>query len=451
MQNSATRMPSRLEWAVLPVLLVIAIGFGAMVELRSAYLSRRMGDLTCYLRPAWAALVGENIYDIKDPNGWHYNYPPLYAILLMPLADPPPGYDSAGFVPYPISVAIVYALNIACLALAVHLLAGAMQRYSTDPVMRDQPRFCRRWWALRVWPVLICLAPILHSAMRGQVNLQILAIFCAWFACALADRRRLGGFFLAVAISIKVIPIYLLVYPLWRRDGRTLTGCAIGLFAGLVAVPLVAFGPTRTVDEYTRYGLVLFGPLLNLSDDHSRHDELLGMDATDSMGFKHAIHCWMHPNPYTRPLEYSPAEEWIHRVLGVLMTLAVLWPARRVARAGPWPMVHEMGLLLLLMVFFSPVSHVHYFTFGVPLVMSLLFRRWQYGTTMHIGWPLTLTFVWFVVATGLPAWPGLEWLRDQRVPLLGALPLWIFGVVERWRCHSAERKVDATPAPRLAA
>jgi hypothetical protein len=451
MQNTATRMPSRLAWAALPIGLLLAIGFGAMVEMRSAFLSRRMGDLDCYLRPAWAALVGKDIYDIKDDNGWHYNYPPLYAILLIPLADPPYDEDAAGFVPFPVSVAIVYVLNLVFLAVAVHLLAGALERHSSDPAIRTQPRFCRRWWALRLWPILVCLASIAHTAMRGQVNLQVLALFAAWMACALDGRRRLGGFFLAMAMCIKVIPIYLLVYPLWRRDGQSLTGCAAGLFVGLVAVPLAVMGPARTAMEYDQYGRVLFGPLLKLSDDISRENELLGMHATDSMGIKNAIHAWLYPNQYTRPLEYHGLENGLYLVLGVLMTLAVLWRAGRERGSSGWSTIHEVGALVILMVVFSPVSHVHYFTFCLPLVMSMLLRRWENATTLHIGWPLTLALIWFVAACALPALPPLEMLKDKRMPLLGALPLWTIGVIDLWRLRGGKAAAGPNATPRLAA
>ena len=70
MQNSATRRLSRLERVSLLLLFGLVVAFLGMVELRSAFLSRRMGDLTCYLRPAWGALVGEDIYALKDPNGY---------------------------------------------------------------------------------------------------------------------------------------------------------------------------------------------------------------------------------------------------------------------------------------------------------------------------------------------------------------------------------------------
>jgi hypothetical protein len=103
------------------------------------------------------------------------------------------------------------------------------------------------------------------------------------------------------------------------------------------------------------------------------------------------------------------------------------------------------------MVIFSPISHVHYFTFCLPLVMSLLFRRWEHGSALRIGWPLGVALFWFAVATGVPSVPGLEVLKDMRVPLLGALPLWAFGVVDRWRSGPTPQSAPAEPLERAAA
>jgi hypothetical protein len=452
MNSSATGRLSRFEAASLLLFIAVLIGFGAMVELRSAFLSRRMGDLGCYLRPAWAVLAGVDIYDITDDNHWHYNYPPLYAILMIPLADPPAGTDAGSIMPYPVSVAIFYWLNLLCLAIAVHVLATTFERNATDPAYRDQPRFCRRWWALRVWPTLICLAPIGHTCMRGQVNLQVLALLGGWIACVVGGRRLLGGFLLAIAICIKVIPVYLLVYPLWCRDWRTLKGCGLGLFAGLVVVPLLAFGPERMLAEYGKYGNVLFGPLLHLSTDTSREQELLGPNATDVMGIKHAIHNWTNLNPLTRPAEFSQLEEWTHRALGMLLTLAVLWPAWRRRSPAVACVLREFGLLLVLMVVLSPISHAHYYTFCLPLVMSLLFRRWQHRTTLQIPWPLGVALAWFTLCSSVPNWPGLDEYRDLCVPLFGALPLWVVGVAQLWRGTGAgSPTVAADGSSRLAA
>src|SRR6516165_9185130 len=88
--NSGREEPQR-SWELILVvaLLLAALGFGVVVEYRSTFLTRRMTDLDVYLRAAWAVRTGADIYTITDDNGWHYHYPPLFAILMTPLADPP--------------------------------------------------------------------------------------------------------------------------------------------------------------------------------------------------------------------------------------------------------------------------------------------------------------------------------------------------------------------------
>src|SRR5438105_14052376 len=102
--------------------------FGGLVELRSAYLQRRMGDLGVFLRTAWAVRTGHDIYTVTDDNGYHYHYPPLFAILLAPLADPPPGAERSWTAPYTVAVAIWYVFSLLCLVVAVHWLARALEQ-----------------------------------------------------------------------------------------------------------------------------------------------------------------------------------------------------------------------------------------------------------------------------------------------------------------------------------
>src|SRR5207245_4536593 len=80
-------------------IVLLGAGFlilGTVVELRSAFMQRRMTDLDVYLRAAWAVRDGEDLYAVTDDSGWHYHYPSLLAILLVPLADQPAGAASAG-------------------------------------------------------------------------------------------------------------------------------------------------------------------------------------------------------------------------------------------------------------------------------------------------------------------------------------------------------------------
>ena len=252
MDGEATKPLRRVGKIGVALFFVLLILFGAHVEQRSAFLSRRMGDLDVFLRAAWAVRNDADLYAITSDNDWHYLYPPLYAILLTPLADPPRGEDPSGYVPYPISVAICLLINVFSLFFAAHVLASALEARAADASFQTQPKFCQRWWGLRLWPVLICILPIGHTLMRGQVNVIVLGALCAALASWIRQQNCRAGLWLSLAICIKVIPVYLLVYPLWKRDGRALLGCSAGCFVGLVVIPLLAFGPSRTANVCPR-------------------------------------------------------------------------------------------------------------------------------------------------------------------------------------------------------
>jgi hypothetical protein len=423
---------SRRERVALVLILVLFVAFGVLVEYRSAFLRRRMGDLGCYLRAAWAVRTGNDLYDVTDDNGWHYNYPPLYAILMAPLADPPHGEDAAGFVPYATSVAIVYVLNLVFLALAVHRLAGALEDASPGPSGRWLSWDSRRWWGLRVLPLLVCLTPIGHTLMRGQANLLLLALVCGMISALVRGRRFLAGVSLAGAICLKIFPAFLLLYPLWRRDGRCLAGCAAGLAVGLGVIPAVALGPRRAVDSYRELAVVLVGPALGWGDDQSRADELIEVTATDSQSFLAAIHNTLYLDRETRPKTASAGVRRAHWLLGGTFTLLTLFAARRRRQESAQDTTLFIGSLTLIMVLCSPVCHTHYFTLSLPLVMGLLDRAWQQPGTLTIGPGLKALLAVQVVGNVLPLLPPLEVLKDTGLAMYTALALWAAACVVLW-------------------
>ncbi len=261
---------SRGERFALIALFLAFAGFGGLVELRSALQQTRKGDLNVFLRAGWAIRADADPYAVTDDNGFHYHYPPLLAILAAPLADAPAGADRDGMWPYAVSVAVCYVFNVIFLAFAVHRLAGALEETTAGPLRLAWSRGSRGWWALRVAPVLACLIPIGHTLMRGQVNLLLLALFAGFLADLLRGQGFRAGLWLAGAICVKIIPGYLLLLPLWRRDGRCLAGCAAGLGIGLAVIPLVVLGPTRTRDCYREMVQTVLLPGMGAGADASR-------------------------------------------------------------------------------------------------------------------------------------------------------------------------------------
>jgi hypothetical protein len=415
--------PSRWERRALGVLLALVVAFGVLVVVRSALLRQRLGDLSVYLRAAWAVRVGGEVYDVTEEHGWHYNYPPALAILLTPLADPPAGADRTGMLPYSVSAGIWYVFNLLCLALAVHWLAAALER----TVCTGQPAGSRAWWALRVLPVLICLPPVGHNLMRGQVNVLMLALLGGAAAGLLSGQRFRAGLCLAGMACIKVFPAYLLVYPVWKRDVRCLAGAAVGLFLGLVALPVVAFGPTRAVEHYQKWARAILAPGLGAGEDRSRALELINITATGSQSFQAVLHNTLHLDRATRPAQ---PEAWVrhaHWLIGGVLTLVTLLAARRRRDAAGSALL--LGALSTVMVLLSPVCHLHNLTLCVVPVMGLIAWEWQRAGQARLGWGLTLVLGTCAAAHAIPQVPRFTMTRDVGLAMYGTLLLWLTAVV----------------------
>jgi hypothetical protein len=426
--SSALEPPTRWERLVLIALLVVVIGFGVVVEIRGAFLKLPHTDLQVFLRAAWAVRSGGNLYTITDNNDWHYHYPPLLAIFLMPLADAPPGVERTGLLPFAVSVGLWYVFSLVCLAAGIHVLARDLEETSPDPAVQNQPIGCRRWWCLRLVPLLACLPTIGATLARGQVNLLLLALLCFMAAAFLRHRSWQAGLWLAGAICLKVIPAFLLLYPLWRRNGRCLAGCALGLVLGLVIIPAAWFGPRQALVHYHEWQEVLVRPALGQGQDQSRAAELLAMTATDSQSIMSVLHLYLYPDPNTRPPQADPSTRWAHFLVGALLTLATLL-------ASGWRLARDrlsdlllLGSLAQIMLLLSPVCHPHYFCLAVPLVMALTAADVEATGGMHLRPGLKTLLILYVICNAL-SHTSLQVLRDAGLSAGACLLLWLSGVV----------------------
>lgn len=438
---------SRWERWGLVGLFFLFIPFGALVEMRSAFLSRRMGDLTCYLRGAWGVRAGEDIYGVMDNNGWHYNYPPLLAILMTPLADPPAGVDRTGMIPFAWSVGIWYVFSLACLLIAVLGLAGALAEVSGGVC----PPGSRRWWALRLWPVLVCLVPIGHTLMRNQVNLLVLALLGGMIAAVLRRHSVLAGLCLSLAICIKIIPAFLLIYPLWRRDGRFLAACVMGLLVGLLAIPVGVLGWERTINGYHTLARAVLQPATVGGGEQSRAHELTDVPATGSQAVIAVLHNNLHPDPHTRPRQPAAWERAVHWLTIAVLTLFTL------LRAG-WRRSDDglresllLGVLILLMLAASPVSHLHYYCLALPLIMTLLAGADRQQPLPRISAGLVVLLGIFGVGNVFPHLPPCQVLRDRGLVLLVTFFLGVVGFLKLGQSTAVvTTKEQPQPLPKAA-
>jgi hypothetical protein len=407
------------------LLWLLGIGFVLLIipiELRSAFLKRPMTDLQVYLRAAWAVRSGSDLYRIIDDNKWHYHYPALFAILMVPLANAPGGQIQDGLLWMHESVAIWHFFSVLCLFAAAHWLASALEAKSSSPELRAQPRYCFRWWALRVWPVLACLTPICQTLLRGQVNLLVLALLCAMTAAALRGQSWRAGFWLAGAICVKLIPAFLLLYPLRQRDWRWMAGCTSGLVVGLALIPAVVFGPRQAWNYTVEWSDVFLRPVLNRGGDHSRDKELVEATATDSQSPLRLIHFALYPHLATRPADAAPWVRLAHWLIGGVLTAATIWSMGRRRLAGT-ELAVGLGALTIVMLMLSPVCHQHYLCLMLPATAGLIAYCWEQGGIAWLPRTLIVLLPFISVAMALPFIPGFGVLRDHGLPGLAALML----------------------------
>lgn len=447
-----------LERVGVVMLLVGAVVLGVTTVKRTAFSVQKRGDFAVYARAAWAVRTGGNIREVQSRQGWHYVYPPTLAVLMVPLASPPPPEQPDPFtLPLPASVALWYAFNLCCLALAVHLLASALERATGRLRLPGQPRN-RAWWRLRLFPLLACLIPVGKTLSRGQVNLILLALVCGFIAATLNSRACRAGVCLAGAICLKVIPAFLLLVPLWRRDLRCLAGCAAGIIILGLLIPTMGLGVQETIDDYCELARSVLGPGLGLGESSLVDDELTNITCGHSQSPMSVIHTWMHPDRSKRLSEIPSWTRAIHWIMGaalVVLTLLagrdlcpILPGARRTSldervENSPGEMPYGLrftlftGLLMIAMLMLSPMCHSHYLCLAIPTFAALLAWDWQNRSDDNMSRGLTGLMVVFLAATIVAALPEMVLLEDGGMGGFALLLVWFAGLLALWQTRPA--------------
>jgi len=454
--STGTWRLSRRETSILAFAFLIILGFGFNLELRTALRRVPMTDLGVYVCGAGAVRDGQDLYQIVDWRKWHYNYPPALAILMRPLAHPvpvpPPALPlgtprTAANTPWGYSidapghyyglksdnarffwiVAIWYVISVSLTFLSAHALACALERRRWPEPPPSEKGLRRRWWALRVIPILICITSIGTDFSRGQVDLVMLAAISLAVYFASREQGLAAGIFLSVPACMKVFPALILWYPVWRRHWRMIFGTVVGLVLLLVVLPVVVLGPKRTVESYQTYATVLLKPGLGAGQDASRAKELTNMGATDNQSLLATIHRWSYP-PGQRPPKATPAERLSSYAVGGLMLLGWSFIAGWRRKDSPRQLALLFGTLMGITLVLSPVAHNYYFLLLMPLITGLVDEALALNRPGARNRTVIISLSAFMVIDMLARLPGIgRWLRELGLPLLSLVGLICLG------------------------
>ena len=416
-------------------LAIFAIAFGINVELRGALLHERHTDAGAYFTAAWSIRTGSDPYDARDRNGWHYTYPPLLAVLLAPLADAPPGMHRYWLIPYPVSIGVWYALSILFLVVGVDQLAQALVAIRFEKAANRSGPWWTPWWTLFFWPILFCLPVICRSVVRGQVGPLWLMLLCMATAALVRKKPFQAGLWIAASICLKLIPLFLLLYPIWRRSGRMLAGCAVGLLAGLIAIPALALGPKQFIaaDRHYLNSIVIPGLTGGRIDPAVEH-ELINPVTSDTQSLTAVLMnigniFFGTERSYTPPM-FARIGQWM--IAGILIGMTLYSAGWNSRKLDPVNEAMFFSILCVLMLPIAPTCHPHYFLLMIPLMMSVLATSFSDDgkAKREIGWIVLLTIQ--PIAHALTFTTGHAWmqfLRDTGLVLWTALAFCVAAMV----------------------
>jgi hypothetical protein len=319
---------------------------------------------------------------------------------------------------------------------------------------------------------VIFAMPVLGRALvRGQVSPFQVLMFGAACSAILRGFPWRVGLWLASAICMKIIPIYLLGMCFWRRNLR-ITLWAIGwTIVGLFVIPVAFMGVEKTKASYHTiwFEVLLAGAKGDTQGDRAK--ELTSIVSTSNASPMAVLHNIQYSEIPQRAARPEQADKWVrlsHWGFGFFITLATVVAAgwRRDKGwlffrpwsdgAGPATDEHELNrryrdavflaALTLCMIIISPVSHMHYPAIGIVPIMLLMWAQWGRRGFDSLSRP-TMALFWFFFASHVVTILGdsvgfLAWTRDYGVVLLSTLLLWAACVNELWQTRQYE-----APAP----
>jgi hypothetical protein len=345
----------------------------------------------------WAGqqvLQGGDLYPKGPGEGFAFLYPPFSAILLAV-----PSY--LGKIPLYLGLCLLNAAAWWMTAQLSNAMTGSGR--TPDP------------W-LEALPGIVTITFVFDMFDLGQPNLVLLAMMLLGFHLLWRGREWLSGSVFALAAAIKVFPVAVLPYLLWRRKWASATSmiACLGIFLFLAPAPIRGF--ERNVSELTTW----YRGMVGSNSEHGFGQR----DAQNWSWVNQSIiavtHRLVRPVNYNqidpaRPVQYMNVADldyktanWIVLALFAAIGLGFIGiiPAR--SRMTPRSTAEEVGILFCLMTIASPLARQYYFVW-LFFPLTVLFHRAAFDPRSKAramsGAALGLSFA--LMALSLPFFPKI--------------------------------------------
>ncbi len=258
------------------------------------------------------------------------------------------------------------------------------------------------WAVTQLLPVILLLIYWVWELRLNQINALTLLLMVGSYVAWESGRKLQSGFWLGVAVLLKITPGLLVLWLLLKREWRTAGATVLTIaLAGPVSDAIV-FGPQlarETYQDWVFRSVMVGSPrglILNQREMDWRN-QALG-----------AVACrWLHPTSYASKFDNDPRVDRDYRAatartinvvelprntvativsaltLAILLTLG--WIARKPASQLPvWRLRAEWALFMLGMLCLMPVMRLYHVIWALPALTVL--GGLIHHATLRSGW-----------------------------------------------------------------
>jgi len=381
-------------------------------------------DSWLYFGAARAISNGEEIYDKRyatNPEGRSlrpYQYPPLFSILLIPMASL--GNHYAGL--------IWGILNVLVTLLVI---------YFSMLVCKGKDGSYHKITA--VIPVIICLRFFDSNIQNGQVNAIVLLLVLLGLCLFQNNKDFFAGLGLSLATAVKLTPLIFLGYFLYKREWRVCAGFITGLVLFIILLPSLFLGFKTNNQLLTTYSK-------NMIIKPFDADDTWGQSLSASLvRYLYDYKSDYHADRGTLQVNvmdiHSERIDVIARTLLLIILLLVAFVCRgSILERQGYTFTMEVSLVMVTMLLMSPLSRVAHF---VVLIFPTIALVHYYANNSFENLPviqkwvpvlLVLTFMLFTGSS--PGFVGREladYLYAYSTIFWGSFLMWITFLVFLWQ------------------
>jgi hypothetical protein len=347
--------------------LVCCIGLTADVLVPEIWGSGKTKDYPLWFWAGQQVLQGGNLYPINPASYFEFIYPPLPAVLLAL-----PSY--LGKIPLYLGLSVLNCAAWWMTAQFSHAMTGSGRK----PGKKLGP------W-LEALPGFVTVTFVFDMFDLGQPNLVLLALMLYGFWLLRDQRGWMAGSMFALATAIKVFPVAVLPYLIWRKQWAAATGMVVFLGVFLFVLPAPFRGAERNFTELKTWYQGMVGS--SSEKGFGQRDEQNWSWVNQSIIA--VTHRLTRPVNYnqddpTKPPRYMnianldfKTANLIVLAISLLIGLGYVAVIPKASRRTERSDAEELGILFCLMTVASPLARQYYFMW-LFFPMTVLIHRAAY-------------------------------------------------------------------------